>query len=234
MTHRKNNELPKKKRLKKEPGAGGVRRRPRSQGKPFAGFAVLLVLLAAVLVFSEFWAFTTWAGLKMDEILYHLRAPLEGRDWDWDVRTSEPMLFLPHTDKYDFLSDARIYELLREWMSYIPIVKSTMRIDRSGAIAWGFVVSERDLRTLDLPVNDVVERIPAQKILYYKFRGPLMPTAQERFDAPEHPLFRLLRARNLTGGDFYFRTTLMPADWQQSIEFQYGYYAIPIGGDKEL
>lgn len=44
----------------------------------FAGLAVLLVLVSAVLVFSELWAFTTWAGLKMDEILYHLRAPLEG------------------------------------------------------------------------------------------------------------------------------------------------------------
>ena len=156
------------------------------------------------------------------------RAPLEGRDWDWDVRTSAPMLFLPHTNKYDFLSDPRIYEILREWMSYIPIVKSTMRIEKDGRITWGFVVSERDLRELGLPVNDVVEIIPAQKILYYKFRAPLLQTGLERFDSPEHPAFRLLRALNLSCGDFYFRTSLMPADWQQSIVWQYGYYAVPI------
>ena len=54
------------------------RRRPRSQTRLFAGFAVLLTTFSAVLVFSEIWAFTTWAGLKMDEILFHLRAPLEG------------------------------------------------------------------------------------------------------------------------------------------------------------
>ena len=55
-----------------------ARRRPRSQSRIFAGFAVLAATISAVLFFSEFWAFTTWAGLKMDEILYHLRAPLEG------------------------------------------------------------------------------------------------------------------------------------------------------------
>ena len=54
------------------------RRRARSQTKLFAGLAVLAATIAALLFFSEFWAFTTWAGLKMDEIIYHLRAPLEG------------------------------------------------------------------------------------------------------------------------------------------------------------
>ena len=55
-----------------------VSRRPLSQGKPFAGIAVVLMAVSAVLVFSEIWAFTTWAGLKMDEIIFHLNAPLEG------------------------------------------------------------------------------------------------------------------------------------------------------------
>ncbi|MBE5998377.1 MAG: LTA synthase family protein [Sarcina sp.] len=78
MAYRKNERLQKENRVKRGQAATRTRRRPRSQGKPFAGLAVLLVLMAAVLVFSEFWAFTTWAGLKMDEILFHLRAPLEG------------------------------------------------------------------------------------------------------------------------------------------------------------
>ena len=55
-----------------------VRKRPLSQTRFFAGLAVLIATISAVLFFSAFWAFTTWAGLKMDEILYHLRAPLEG------------------------------------------------------------------------------------------------------------------------------------------------------------
>ena len=35
---------------------------------------------------------------------------LNGRDWDWEIRRSRPMCFLPHTDGYEFLEDARIYE----------------------------------------------------------------------------------------------------------------------------
>lgn len=51
---------------------------PGSCSKAGAAIALFFVTLSAVLAFSEIWAFTTWAGLKMDEILYHLRAPLEG------------------------------------------------------------------------------------------------------------------------------------------------------------
>lgn len=156
------------------------------------------------------------------------REPLLERDWDWDVRQCSPMFFLPHTDKYDFLHDARIYELLRDWMSYIPIVKSSMRVDRSGRITWGFIVSERDRRELGLPLNDIVQRFPAQKILYYKFKGELPLTDRERVDEPTHPAFRLLHALNLTCRDSYFRTTLMPEDWQQDLGRQYGFYALPI------
>ena len=53
-------------------------RRPGSQGRLCAGIAIVLMAVSALLVFSEIWAFTTWAGLKMDEIIFHLRAPLEG------------------------------------------------------------------------------------------------------------------------------------------------------------
>lgn len=156
------------------------------------------------------------------------KEPLEERDWDWGIRRSEPMLFLPHTDKFDFLHDPRIYEILRDWMSYIPIVKSTMRVDRSGRVTWGFIVREADARELQLPLNDVVERIPPKKILHYKFRGPLPKMEQERFGEEDHPVFRLVRALNLRCGNRYFRTTLMPADWQQSLECHYTIYAIPV------
>ena len=156
------------------------------------------------------------------------REPLESRESDWDIRWSRPMHFLPHTDKYDFLQDPRIYELLKSWMSYIPIVKSAMQVTRNGKITWGLIVEERQLNKLHLPVNDVVERIPPQKIFYYKFREQLIPTAQEYPDAPAHPAFQTLQRLNLRSCDTYYRTTLMPADWKQDLQYQYGYYAVPI------
>ena len=156
------------------------------------------------------------------------QAPLSERDFDWEIRWSKPMAFLPHTDKYDFLQDPRIYEILKSWMSYIPIVKSSMKAERNGRITWGLLVEERMIRQLKLPVNDIVEFYPPYKVFYYKFRAPLMHSSFENFDTPSHPAFQALRELNLEPRNGYLRTTLMPADWQQDIGYQYGYYAIPV------
>ena len=155
------------------------------------------------------------------------RRGLEERGWDWEIRRSRPMYFLPHTDRYDFLKDPRIYELLNEWMSYIPIVKSSLRIENSGLVTWGFAVEESMQRRLGLPLNDVVEQIPSQKIFYYKFRAPLLPLGQETV-RDSHPAFQKLQALQLRSKDYYYRTTLMPADWQRDVDYQYGYYAVPL------
>ena len=156
------------------------------------------------------------------------QAPLSERDFDWEIRWSKPMAFLPHTDKYDFLQDPRIYEILKSWMSYIPIVKSSMKAERNGRITWGLLVEERMIRQLKLPVNDIVEFYPPYKVFYYKFRAPLMHSSFENFDTPSHPAFQALRELNLEPRNGYFRMTLMPADWQRDIGYQYGYYAIPV------
>ena len=156
------------------------------------------------------------------------QAPLSERDFDWEIRWSKPMAFLPHTDKYDFLQDPRIYEILKSWMSYIPIVKSSMKAERNGRITWGLLVEERMIWQLKLPVNDIVEFYPPYKVFYYKFRAPLMHSSFENFDTPSHPAFQALRELNLEPRNGYFRTTLMPADWQRDIGYQYGYYAIPV------
>ena len=156
------------------------------------------------------------------------QAPLSERDFDWEIRWSKPMAFLPHTDKYDFLQDPRIYEILKSWMSYIPIVKSSMKAERNGRITWGLLAEERMIRQLKLPVNDIVEFYPPYKVFYYKFRAPLMHSLFENFDTPSHPAFQALRELNLESRNGYFRTTLMPADWQRDIGYQYGYYAIPV------
>ncbi len=156
------------------------------------------------------------------------RKPLAHADSDWEIRWSEPMCFLPHTDKYDFLKDPRIYEILKSWMSYIPIVKSSMKNEADGRITWGFLVEERMLGRLSIPVNGVVERIPSGKVFYYKFRGPLIKTPDETANTASHPAFSILNSLGLKHSGSYFRTTLMPADWQQDLSYQYGYYAIPL------
>ena len=38
----------------------------------------ILVLIGWILVFLAYWVFTTWPGLRMDELIFQLKAPLEG------------------------------------------------------------------------------------------------------------------------------------------------------------
>ena len=173
------------------------------------------VLLDEALI-EEYTAFQEW------------REAMGTHDWDWEIRWSSPMLFLPHTNRYEFLQDPRIYELLNQWMSYIPIVKSCMQAGPDGRFTWGFCVREQDAQRLGLPVNEVVQRIPAHKIFYYKFRGRIPHLEEEGRDNMDHPAFRQLHALGLESGETYYRTTLMPADWQKDLGYQYGYYAIPL------
>ena len=158
---------------------------------------------------------------------------LTDRDADWVIRWSKPMYFLPHTANFDFLEDPKIYELLKDWMSYIPIVKSAMRADAEGNVSWGFVVDQQNHRKLGLPINEAVQAIPSQKIFYYKFRGLLRRMADEVPVTEKHPAFSILSRMNLTWTEPFFRITLMPAEWKDDINVQYGYYAIPLAEDRQ-
>ena len=154
--------------------------------------------------------------------------PLHTRDADWCIRWSRPMYFLPHTNTFDFLDDPRIYELLQDWMSRIPIVKSAMRVQQDGTKTWGLVIEQKKLHALGLPLNDIVVSIPSQKVFYYQFRSHLMRADQEQLESQEHPALQIMQSMGLTAKKEYYRVTLMPADWQKEIFYQYGYYAIAL------
>ncbi len=167
------------------------------------------------------------AVIEEYESFLEWKAPLETHSCDWEIRRSRPAFFLPHTDSDDFLHDPRIYELLRDWMSFIPIVKPCMIVHGDGQIVWGFSVEEHRLRKLGLPLNDIVEYLPSRKVFYYKFRGPLIKMKDET-NVETHPAISLLHSLGLERSGAYSRVTLMPADWEQDIGSQYGFYAIPL------
>ena len=156
------------------------------------------------------------------------KEPLLEKDCDWSIRRSRPMYFLPHTNTYDFLEDPRIYDILRHWMSHIPIVKSAMRIREDHTVTWGLIVEQQKLSYLGLPVNDVVLSIPSHKVFYYQFRGPLTATSDEHFSSEVHPALKQIHAMGLEAREPFYRVTLMPSDWQKDLSCQYGYYAIPL------
>ena len=156
------------------------------------------------------------------------REPLNTRDSDWCIRWSHPMYFLPHTSGTDFLDDPRIYEILQSWMSHIPIVKSALRVQPSGTVTWGFVIEQAKQKALGLPINDVVVSIPSRKVFYYQFRKLLENFQGDKPAADDVPAFDVLHSLGLCGTDEYYRVTVMPADWQESLICQYGYYAIAL------
>lgn len=43
---------------------------------------MILVIIASLLAFSSKCMFKTWTNLVMDELVYHLKAPLEGTNAD--------------------------------------------------------------------------------------------------------------------------------------------------------
>ena len=153
---------------------------------------------------------------------------LESRPWDWEIRRSRRMYFLPHTDGHAFLNDPRIYEILNQWMSYIPIIKSARKTDTDGKTVWGFLADQDAVERLHLPLNDVVELCPPQHIFYYKFCANILRDDSETPDNPENPAFRQLKALGLSHAGPYFRVSLMPGDWERGLDYLYGYYAIPL------
>lgn len=54
-----------------------VRRSYNKNTKPVI-LSMILVLISWILVFLAIWVFNTWQGLRMDEMIFQLKAPLEG------------------------------------------------------------------------------------------------------------------------------------------------------------
>lgn len=56
-------------------------------------FSIILETLAILLACSTRWMFRTWTNLSMDELVYHLTAPLEGTNTDMSKTIAENVLF---------------------------------------------------------------------------------------------------------------------------------------------
>lgn len=62
------------------------------------GVDLLVSTIAMLLCFSIKWMFDTWANLTMDELIYHLKAPLEGTNedmiWDYILKCILPTIII--------------------------------------------------------------------------------------------------------------------------------------------
>lgn len=112
----------------------------------------------------------------------------------WSVEWGEEMLFLPHSNRSTFLEDPKIYEILKDWISQMPLVKSAVEIPlcclstqtENRDYRWGMMVSGSFARKSGLPVNQAVKTLPGRKQFQFFFRGmeecpklPLLPALEQ-------------------------------------------------------
>ena len=111
--------------------------------------------------------------------LSQFRERLGERKSDWSIEWGEDMLFLPHSDGRNFLNDPAIYEILKDWIAQMPMVKSCMEIPEpwknvpfspdTRRFRWGMVVNRCVAEEIGLPVNAVVKQLPRRKLFQFYF-----------------------------------------------------------------
>lgn len=173
------------------------------------------------------------AIVREHEQLSRWIARMDGRMEDWRVAELPACLFLPHTDLYTFLGDARIYDLLSVWTSYMPMVKSCLRITPAEggsrpSFCWGLAVPEEIAVAHQLPTNDIVERLPARKVFVLDYNGlkhlPEEAPLEHRY---RHFLSRM-QALNLHPTGPVFQTVLFHTHDADGIVQEHGYMTAPV------
>jgi hypothetical protein len=146
------------------------------------------------------------------------------------------MYFLPHSNNYDFIKDDRIYEIMQDWVSCMPMVKSCARYclpenaediqDKESDRIWGLIAEGTFVSRQKLPLNSIVQKIPAGKVFLYEFVDCLLEVDQWR------DLFLLLALEQMKQlglkhrGEIY-QVLLMYAYVEKAMKLT-GYIIIPL------
>lgn len=125
------------------------------------------------------------------------------RPIDWEIRETEPWVFLPHSDHQDFRRDKGLFELLKTWGMWLPVTKSALAVDvgmteDTGVVHWGFAVQAALAEKYGLPVNEVVQTLTFGKAFVYHFVGLEGAFNMADAAAGRHPAFLKMKALGLT------------------------------------
>lgn len=151
---------------------------------------------------------------------------------DWCIQHGEAYLFLPHTNRRDFLKDPRVYEILESWTALMPMVKSCIRIPHGGSessqdYAWGLIVRAQTAEAFHLPVNDAVLKIMPRKHFLYHFSEATWDALSPDHPRDTQPVYQKMSQMGLSPtGDTYVLLH-MYTKISENPRY-YGSYAIPI------
>lgn len=159
------------------------------------------------------------------------------RPSDWEVREVEPHVFLPHSCNQDFIKDERIYELLKSWVGWMPVVKSALRVvpaaaaDRPDSVYWGLMIPESIARKHGIPVNDAVVRMPAGKAFIFNFLSREKAFDMASIALGKHPMFRRMAELGLRPrGSFYLIVEMKLTEADGSRRGGAGRFVVPLAG----
>lgn len=92
----------------------------------------------------------------------------------WTIEYLEPTVFLPHSNNRDFMPDPHLYEIMEQWVKYLPIVHSCQRIyncfdeNKEAYYHWGYSISKKTADQLGLIQTKPCELIERRKCLIYR------------------------------------------------------------------
>lgn len=155
---------------------------------------------------------------------------MQDKQGDWQIRECEEMYFLPHSNQYDFLEDSRIYDVLRDWVSWMPMVKSCKEIRTLGSsdYSWGLIVAADFARKQGIPLNGAVRHLPRRKVLFCDFRGDVCRVREEvRVFGDDYVRETMDRLGLKPAGSMY-KVMLMYGRIDREEFCEYGFFAVPV------
>lgn len=147
------------------------------------------------------------------------------------IKESEPLYFLPQSCQRNFIQDERITELLPAWVNAMPMVKSCRLIpdEAPGQLpSWGLAVTQSDLEMLQLPTNDVVQRIEGGPFVHAHFRHHVAEKSAPTASSPL--LAQLMRNHRLRPGCSILLFAMMSMELDRD-KTTCGWFCAPLADD---
>lgn len=155
---------------------------------------------------------------------------MSGRTEDWHVEEREEMYFLPHSKQYDFLEDKRIYAILKNWVSFMPMVKSCMEIGSLDGedYSWGLIVSASFADKHGIPVNGAVKKLAKRKTLFCDFCAKISDIQSEKTPPWNFEVTKRLDQLGLKPMGAIYKVLLMYNHINSEIMQENGFFMVPV------
>lgn len=154
---------------------------------------------------------------------------------DWYVMEGEELYFLPHSNRYHFLEDERIYTILNDWVNWMPMVKSSMEIryDKNDIgenrdYSWGLIVRKDFADRYHIPLNGAVKLLPKRKVFVYSFSHSYsLNREKELHSNPRHPVWQKMQEMGLEPTGDIYKIIFMYTHVNEFPSGQYGVFLAP-------